>query len=394
MRLTTTGSARNFDGSILGILTTENLPPGERSTRIRLIPADDTTFDVQRADLAGYRALLVHDALVGSPPIPSIHALRESDHLRHGDIVVLEGASGLVRSLYRPHEEHHHLFVTERCNSNCLMCSQPPKDRDDVDALTARNLELIDLIQSPPPYLTITGGEPTLLGEQLFTLIARLKEKMPDTELHVLTNGRSFAWREFARRFAALGHLNISLGIPLYADVASVHDYVVQARGAFDQTVTGFHQAARHGIRVEVRVVLHKLTIPRLARLAEYLYRNLTFVEHVALMGLEYTGYTPRNIEELWIDPYDYQQELEEAVQFLALRNMPVSIYNHQLCTLPPSLWRYARKSISDWKQLYLPQCAECTVKSDCGGFFQWAVKKHSAHIHPLAAKHATAHAV
>lgn len=386
MRLTTTGTPCNFNGSIVGILTTEDLPPRERSTHIRFVSANDTAFDAQRTDLAEYRALLAHNALGGTPAIPSVQLLRESDHLRHGDIVVLEGASGVVRSLYRPYEGHHHLFVTERCNSNCLMCSQPPKDRDDVDALTARNLELIDLIEAAPSYLTITGGEPTLLGDRLFALIARLKERMPDTELHMLTNGRSFAWREFARRFAALGHPNISLGIPLYADVASVHDYVVQARGAFDQTVMGLHQAARNGIRVEVRVVLHKLTIPRLAKLAEYLYRNLTFVEHIALMGLEYTGYTPRNIEELWIDPYEYQRELEEAVQFLALRNMPVSIYNHQLCTLPQSLWRYARRSISDWKQLYLPQCADCAVKDDCGGFFQWAVKRHSAHIEPIPA--------
>lgn len=383
MRLTTTGSARNFSGSVLGILTTEDLPRGERGRHIRFIPAGDAAFNAAVADLAGYRALVAHDA-VDAPAIPSVHTLRDSDHLRHGDIVVLEGASGLVRSLYRPYEAHHHLFVTERCNSNCLMCSQPPKDRDDTDALTARNLALIDLIEEPPPYLTITGGEPTLLGDRLFTLIARLKERMPQTEIHVLTNGRSFAWREFARRFAELGHPNISLGIPLYADVASVHDYVVQAQGAFDQTVMGFHQAARHGIRTEVRVVLHRLTIPRLPKLAEFIYRNLTFVEHIALMGLEYTGYTPRNIDELWIDPYDYQQELEQAVQFLALRNMNVSIYNHQLCTLPRSLWSFARRSISDWKQLYLPQCADCAVKNDCGGFFQWAVKKHSAHITPM----------
>lgn len=385
MRLTTTGKAHGFEESIIGVLTTANLPPDERRTRIRFVPAEVAAFDPARDDLAEYRALLSHEPLDSPPMIPSVHSLRESDHLRDGDIVVLDAQSGMVRSLYRPYEEHHHLFVTERCNSNCLMCSQPPKDRDDTDALTARNLELIDLIQAPPPYLTITGGEPTLLGDRLFALIGRLKDAMPGTELHMLTNGRSLAWPEYARRFAAVGHPNISLGIPLYADVADVHDYVVQARGAFDQTVMGFHQAARHGIRVEVRVVLHKLTIPRLARLAEYIYRNLTFVEHIALMGLEYTGYTPRNIEELWIDPYDYRRELEEAVQFLALRRMPVSIYNHQLCTLPPSLWRYARKSISDWKQLYLPQCADCAVKDGCGGFFQWAVKKHSAHIRPIA---------
>jgi His-Xaa-Ser system radical SAM maturase HxsC len=317
--------------------------------------------------------------------VPYVHRLRESDHLRDGDIVVLEGRAGLVRSLYRPYEQHHHLFVTERCNSNCLMCSQPPKDKDDVEALTGRNLELIRLIAPHPPYLTITGGEPTLLGDHLFKLITQLKLSMPETELHILTNGRTFAWPEFARRFAELEHPKISLGIPLYSDFAGAHDYVVQAKGAFDQTVAGLHQAARNGIRVEVRVVLHKLTIPRLTKLVEYIYRNLTFVEHIALMGLEYTGYTPRNIEELWIDPYDYQDELEEAVEYLAVRNMTVSIYNHQLCVLRPSLWKYARKSISDWKTLYLPECETCSALPACGGLFQWAVKKHSDHIHAIS---------
>jgi His-Xaa-Ser system radical SAM maturase HxsC len=266
------------------------------------------------------------------------------------------------------------------------MCSQPPKDRDDIEALTARNLELIDLITPHPPYLTITGGEPTLLGDNLFTLISQLKLSMPETELHMLTNGRTFAWPEYARRFAELEHPNISVGIPLYSDSAGDHDYVVQAMGAFDQTVAGLHQAARNGIRVEVRVVLHKLTIPRLKKLVDYIYRNLTFVEHVALMGLEYTGYTPRNIETLWIDPYDYQDVLEDAVEYLAVRNMTVSIYNHQLCVLKPSLWRYAKKSISDWKTLYLPECEKCSALPACGGLFQWAAKKHSEHIHAISA--------
>jgi His-Xaa-Ser system radical SAM maturase HxsC len=382
MRLTTTGTARNFETEILGVISTEYLPPGQRDGRILFVGANETAHD---EDVAGYRALLCHDELIGNLRVPYVHHLRESDHIRNGDIVVLEPEIGLVRSLYRPYELHHHLFVTERCNSNCLMCSQPPKDRDDVNALTERNLELISLITPHPPYLTITGGEPTLLGDNLFRLILQLKLSMPETELHVLTNGRTFAWPEYARRFAEVSHPKISLGIPLYSDFAGAHDYVVQARGAFDQTVAGVHQAARNGIRVEVRVVLHKLTIPRLTRLVEYIYRNLTFAEHIALMGLEYTGYTPRNIEELWIDPYDYQDELEEAVEYLAMRNMNVSIYNHQLCVLKPSLRNYARKSISDWKTLYLPECQSCSALPACGGLFQWAVKKHSDHIHAIS---------
>jgi His-Xaa-Ser system radical SAM maturase HxsC len=386
MRLTTTGVPCNFNESIIGIISTHDVLVDQRNKYVRYIPASESPVAGLIADVDGYRAVLCHDEFTGASHMPFIHLMRESDHIREGDIVTLDGSTGLVRSLYRPHESHHHLFVTERCNSNCLMCSQPPKDRDDVEALTKRNFELINLIEEPPPYLTITGGEPTLLGENLFKLISQLKTSMPKTEIHILTNGRTFAFPEYVHNFAGVGHPNISLGIPLYSDTAGLHDYVVQARGAFDQTVAGFHQAARNGIRLEVRVVLHKLTIPRLTKLVDYIYRNLTFVEHIALMGLEYTGYTPRNIRELWVDPYDYQDELETAVEYLDTRNMTVSVYNHQLCVLKPSLWRFARKSISDWKTLYLPECQNCYALPSCGGIFQWAVKKHSDHIHTLMA--------
>lgn len=378
MRLTTAGSARNFAGAIVGRITTDNLPLSSRGIHIRLFPEGAN----QTNDVGGYRAILSHDHFQTDRPV--VDRLRDSDHLTNGDVVVLEGSSGFVRSLYRPYDRHHSLFVTERCSSNCLMCSQPPKDKNDVELLTERNRELIQLMDPGPDYLTITGGEPTLLGDHLFSLIEQLKTALPRTEVHVLTNGRTFAWPKYSQRFSSLEHPNISLGVPLYSDCAGEHDYIVQAKGAFDQTMMGLHQAARNGIRTEIRVVLHRLTIPRLVPLMEYIYRNLSFVEHIALMGLEYVGYTPRNITELWIDPYDYQAELESAIRFLSIRDMSVSLYNHQLCVLSRSLWPYARKSISEWKNLYLPECDNCAVRNDCGGLFQWAVKKHSCHIHPL----------
>jgi His-Xaa-Ser system radical SAM maturase HxsC len=267
------------------------------------------------------------------------------------------------------------------------MCSQPPQDRDDTAALTDRNLRLIDLIENPPKRLVITGGEPTLLGERLFLIIERLRDRFPQTYLHMLTNGRAFAWLSTAERLGSIRHPDFMLGIPLYSDDCAVHDYVVQARGAFDQTVMGFHQLARYDVRVEIRVVLHAITIPRLPKLAEYIYRNFPFVEHVALMGLENIGYAPRNMADLWIDPIEYQSELEAAVEFLSTRGMNVSIYNHQLCVLRKSLWKFARKSISDWKNIYIDECDSCGVKSECGGFFAWATKLHSQYIKALPSK-------
>src|SRR5262249_11976898 len=136
----------------------------------------------------------------------------------------------------------------------------------------------------------------------------------------------------------------------------------------------------------EIRVVVHRQTYERLPQLAEFIYRNLTFVSQIAVMGLEMVGLVHYNMEALWIDPANYQDELEDATIALALRGMRVLIYNHQLCVLRRRLWPFAVQSISDWKNAYLPECDECSVRSQCGGFFWSALKKHSARIQPFGA--------
>ena len=383
MRLGTGGAPGRFADPIVGRVARLAVPMSQRADKILVVETPPSDIE----ELTGYRGFLTTSKVEKHlSRLPTIDSVREVEHLRTNDIVVMEPKNGFIRTLYRPDSNHNVIFATERCNSNCLMCSQPPRDYDDIDPLTTRNLELINLIDKPPVRLVITGGEPTLGGARLLKIIAALRDKFPTTYLHMLTNGRSFAWPAFTARLAALQHPDFVLGIPLYSDDSSLHDYVVQAKGAFDQTMMGFQQLARHGLRIELRVVLHALTIPRLVHLAEYIYRNLTFVEHIALMGLENIGYAPRNMEQLWIDPWDYQDQLEAAVEVLSTRGMNVSIYNHQLCVLRKSLWKFARKSISDWKNIYVEECQSCGVKEQCGGFFQWASKLHSNHIRPFQA--------
>jgi His-Xaa-Ser system radical SAM maturase HxsC len=305
------------------------------------------------------------------------------EHLEDGDIVSV-GNDGNINTLYRINSNHNTLLATERCNSNCLMCSQPPRDRNDIPILYEIHKKLIPLIPKDCVELGVSGGEPTLMGELFFSLMEQLKEELPNTEIHVLTNGRSFAWNHMAEKLGQINNRRLMLGIPVYSDYYQVHDYIVQAENAFYQTILGLHNLSRYDQRLEVRIVLHKQSIPRLTKLARYIYKNLPFVEHVAFMGLEYIGYTPKNIDKLWIDPYDYQNELSEAVEYLASQGMHVSIYNTPLCVLPERVWKYARKSISDWKNDYLPECKDCSKLNDCGGLFTWNLKKHSDYIKPF----------
>lgn len=309
----------------------------------------------------------VDQAQLADVPVPVVHGLNLG-HLAEGDVVSLD-PRGHVRTLYRRASKHNALFATDRCNSLCLMCSQPPRDVDD-DWRVQEMLDTIALIDSSTPELGITGGEPTLLKEGFLRVVQACKERLPNTALHVLSNGRLFRYGALARAVGEIHHPDLMIGVPVYSDLNNRHDHVVQAKGAFDDTLIGLHNLGRCGVPVEIRVVLHRFTYERLPQLAEFIYRNLTFASHVALMGLEIMGFAISNLDALWIDPWDYRTQLETAVLFLAERGMRVSVYNHQLCTVPESIWPYCRRSISDWKNEYLQQCSECAVRDQCGGLF------------------------
>lgn len=383
MRLWSMGKSHQVLAPVMGRLTRMPMPPGsERGDWIAYGTAAELAAFA--GDWSGYAGALCIDLADRAVPvpIPVVYAPPHLEYLAERDVVQLL-PSGTVQVLYRRASEHNTILATERCNSLCLMCSQPPRPEDDSYRVTDI-LRLLDLIDPATRELGLSGGEPTLLGDAFFEIVAKAERRLPHTALHVLTNGRRFQDATFAARLGAIGHHDLVLGIPLYSDVDWRHDYVVQAAGAYDETVAGLYALARAGVRVEIRVVLHQQTVERLPRLAEFIARNFPFVEHVALMGLEMFGFTPRNLSVLWIDPVDYAPQLEAATRALARAGMTVSIYNHQLCTIPRSLWPFAVKSISDWKNVYLDECAGCGVRNLCGGFFQSATKRHSAHIRAL----------
>src|SRR5262249_35838764 len=137
---------------------------------------------------------------------------------------------------------------------------------------------------------------------------------------------------------------------------------------------------------VEIRVVLHAITAPRIIETCRWLARNLPFVDHVALMGLENTGFVLANSDLLWIDPLDYREALAEAVELLAANKINTSVYNLPRCLLARSVWPFAVKSISDWKNGYIDECERCIERPQCSGFFTSGRPRFSRGISPILA--------
>jgi His-Xaa-Ser system radical SAM maturase HxsC len=336
--------------------------------------------------IPGYRAYLLASGAdaYGRTTDPKIWQIPESlHHLSSGDIIRISPRSGDLWVMYRRESAFNTMLLTERCNSYCIMCSQPPKPGED-GYLVRAYLDAIPLMAAETCELGITGGEPTLLGDGLLEIIRKCKDVLPGTGIHMLSNGRMFNYLTLCRALAAIEHPDLMIGIPLYSDIPHRHDYVVQADGSFDQTIRGIMNLARCGISVEIRMVLHQETIDRLPQFARFIARNLPFVDHVAFMGLEMMGFVRMNLDFLWVDPVDYQSQIKRAVIHLQWHGLNVSIYNHQLCVLDRQLWPLARKSISDWKNEYLDECNGCAVRDQCGGFFASSSVRHSDHIRRL----------
>ena len=289
--------------------------------------------------------------------------------LNSGDVIIIR-PNGSIKLLFKASSNDNALFITEQCNNYCLMCSQPPGRKNDIDYYYNLNSKLLDILPDEIERLGITGGEPTILENKLLQLLRKISSKLLTTEIHMLSNGRKFADFYYAKELSEIGLNKLLIGIPFHSDYYKDHDFIAQSAGSYYETIKGIYNLARFDNDIELRIVINKMNYSRLPQMSDFIYKNMPFVNHIAFMALEYTGLVPKNHDKIWIDPIEYCNELELAVTNLASWNLNVSVFNLPLCLINESIYKYAKKSISDWKVKYLETCEFCSALGDCGGVF------------------------
>jgi|TARA_R110002033_G_scaffold165821_1_gene203877 His-Xaa-Ser system radical SAM maturase HxsC len=282
-----------------------------------------------------------------------------------------------------PSSNAHTLFFTNKCNHYCLMCSQPPTTDND-DYLIEDNMKIIELIDKNLPVIGISGGEPTLLASNFIKIVKKIRKELPNTYIRVLTNGRAYSNEKFVKAIADVARDYFISEIPIYSSFYAQHDYVVQSKNAFFETIEGFYNCSKHDLKTEVRVVLNKQTYKNLPELMYFIYKNIPFIDHIALMGMEYIGFTLNNIEEVHISPLKYEKELVNAIKICKEYSLPVSIYNLPLCLVNKNIRNFAKQSISDWKNEFSEVCYNCQMKNECAGMFTSTQPYFEALLNPI----------
>lgn len=264
------------------------------------------------------------------------------------------------------------LILSQKCNSSCVMCPYSDHFRKNAsDVSSERILEIIRYISSYPEHLTITGGEPTLIGDGLFDIMALLKERFPETTYLFLTNGRIFSCEDYFNRFAEVIPNEICFAIPIYGDSPETHDKITRADGSFAEAVKGMQRLMNSDIKVEIRIVVSKLNYDNLTNIARFIskYLNRAFV--VNFVGLEMCGNAAANRSQVWIDYPQAFLHMKEAVDILCENNINVGIYNFPLCSVAKEYRHLCRRSISGYKIVYYEECDLCSLREICGGIFR-----------------------
>src|SRR5436190_21351237 len=104
--------------------------------RIRTNGAEPDTRDILRVGRGGKATPGFRAYLFDEPPAEALHRdsyqlAPEWDYLSDGDVVRVDLERRALTALYRRRLPSNSFLVTERCDNYRIMCSLPPKERDD-----------------------------------------------------------------------------------------------------------------------------------------------------------------------------------------------------------------------------------------------------------------------
>ncbi len=371
---------RNEDKYIIGkIIKNKNVFDKEKYIQV----LDDENIDLFEKGYKGY----IFD---NKPKNIDLNKINYCSHVKDYqsllDFDVVEIVNNkTIRVLYRDDSEDNAIVVTNQCNSNCIMCPDSDavrntKENPDIKKL----LEQIRCIPDDTKHITITGGEPGLLKENLLKLLEECKRYLPNTEFLILTNGRVFSNTDFTNKLEESIPNNTRIAIPIYADNEDMHDEITRVKGSFRQAVVGIKKLIEKNIDVEIRVVVLKKNYKYLEKIANFIVKELPEVKMVNIMALEMTGNAYKNREQVWINFGEVKEYLYKACITIIKSGIITNLYNFPLCNLDERLYSVAHRSITDYKIRYKEKCEECRAKENCGGFFNSTINVKDIEVKPI----------
>ena len=157
------------------------------------------------------------------------------------------------------------LKVTYQCNNSCRLCVQGDKRRRFPHHPRLSYLKkILKTKRATCRQVVFTGGEPTVRPD-IFELIACAKGLA--YEVQIQTNGRMFAYKDFAKRAV---HMGVdSFGVSLHGADARTQDFLTRVPGSFEQATRGIVNLLSLRATVATNTVVIKHNYRQLLKLVD-----------------------------------------------------------------------------------------------------------------------------
>lgn len=268
------------------------------------------------------------------------------------------------------------LSVTNKCNNNCVMCTNPDPDKWVQDpGLESMIMRVKKFFAGENTFLeeygdtfALTGGEPTIFAD-LVKLMLEINRIKPQVRIQCLTNGRMFAYEKYAKSILSLP-LNLELIVPIHGTNEKKHDAITRVPGSFLQTLKGLNNIFRFkkdDHKVELRWVIHRLNYKEIPRMVPFAKERFPKVDRVVFIFFEIEGQAEANIKNLRINYYDLSSCMRQLKKMWPFP-VEVRFYHFPLCVIDSQFFPLTWRTLPQGEVVFLKKCNKCYLKEFCLG--------------------------
>lgn len=256
-----------------------------------------------------------------------------------------------------------------RCNNHCIMCTTPlPLPESYLEPTWEQIFQKLERLDMNEESILFTGGEPTLRRD-VFQILKYTRSRFKAAEIRLVTNARMLSIDRFVHRIA---RINDILVISEIHGPEKLHDEITQTSGSFRQARRGILNAISAGIRIELRIVVHRMNYRAVPEISQLIADEFKDVERIVIFPIDIIGNAHNNISALGVTLKEIVPYIETAAEFLINRNIKTSLYHMPLCMLRENYRCICERITVETRRIaFAEQCSRCTMRSNCPGI--WA---------------------